>query len=83
MAHMDKCGKCDKEIEGKVIRITGSVFHPDCFTCEVSIDYIFKHTILLDLDLISKLYQIYVVLVSNYCESEFYAPKFGVTNLMS
>ena len=38
MAHMDKCGKCDKEIEGKVIRITGSVFHPDCFTCEVGSD---------------------------------------------
>lgn len=38
LAHMDKCGKCDKEIEGKVIRITGSVFHPDCFTCEVIIN---------------------------------------------
>ena len=36
MGHMDKCAKCDKDIDGHAIRITGSVFHSDCFNCEVT-----------------------------------------------
>lgn len=35
MTHMEKCGKCGTEIESEAVRTTGSVYHADCFKCEV------------------------------------------------
>merc|ERR1739844_820190 len=32
---MEKCGKCGTEIESEAVRTTGSVYHADCFKCEV------------------------------------------------
>ena len=34
---VDHCGQCGKEVKGEIIRITGAVFHPDCFSCEVTL----------------------------------------------
>ena len=33
--HMEKCGKCGTEIESEAVRTTGSVYHAECFKCEV------------------------------------------------
>jgi len=31
----DNCSKCGSQIDGKAVKTTGSVFHPQCFNCEV------------------------------------------------
>ena len=31
----DSCSKCGSQIDGKAVKTTGSVFHPQCFNCEV------------------------------------------------
>ena len=35
--HGDKmdCKKCDKKVEGEIIRSEGYVYHPACFKCSV------------------------------------------------
>lgn len=31
----ERCPRCDEEVTGKVVRISGAAYHPDCFSCVV------------------------------------------------
>ena len=34
---LPSCGKCLRPVEGKFLKLTGNVFHPECFSCQVTI----------------------------------------------
>ena len=34
---LPSCGKCLRPVEGKFLKLTGNVFHPECFSCQVKI----------------------------------------------
>ena len=32
---LDICKKCSRPVEGKLVKLSGSVYHPQCFSCQV------------------------------------------------
>merc|ERR1712014_90459 len=31
---LDICKKCSRPVEGKLVKLSGSVYHPQCFSCQ-------------------------------------------------
>ena len=44
---LDQCRKCGQPVQGKLVKLSGSSYHPECFSCQVIIifTFIFKKTI--------------------------------------
>lgn len=34
LTNTERCGSCGKYVEGEVVTVLDSVFHPDCFGCQ-------------------------------------------------
>ena len=36
---LDPCRKCGLPVQGKLVKLSGSSYHPQCFSCQVVINY--------------------------------------------
>ena len=36
---LGNCERCGKVVEGKILKVSGGFYHPDCFTCVVRLTF--------------------------------------------
>ena len=36
---LGNCERCVKVVEGKILKVSGGFYHPDCFTCVVRLTF--------------------------------------------